>query len=646
MTLRTTCAATLAIGRPYRAMVRRLARDLAAFAPGLMLTVGTDRPSEFRRLANVRAFRIAPSGRWHCYSDKRFVLLEALKRASAVIHIDADTRVIAPLPFRGPWAPGLTAPNESLSAHLRRWWPAKLESFREAAGTVGADFETARWIGEPIYVLARQDGRERRFIEAWGVLAKLLDDRGFRGGEGNVMGLAAARARLSVGFAGWSALNAARRHLNASRASRLAPRPVPLTADRAMPILGYGPKEKLGQESRREGAPEKEEPDEIESGPRPPLDPQGAEGPQESPKRARLAHGADPAHGRNSADGRDTADRTNSADRTDPSDRIDPADGARAAHRVGADHGVHAAGPDRAARRKVARRPEVTVVIVSRDEGKNLRRTVSAVKETAPSSVEILVVDDGSTDGSADFLSGSKAAARLLRAAGLGVTKARNFGARGAKGDALIFADAHVEPSAGWLAPMLETIGRPGVGAASPAVSVMGRPELKGYGLRLKASDLSTQWLRNGRGGVHAAPIVPGCFLAMSRRTFEATGGFDEGMSTWGMSDIELSVRLWLLGYEQLVVPDVVVAHLFRKKHPYQVRWKSFLHNKARLAFLHFNAARVGRVFEAIKGHSEFAAAMAMLAEGDSNRRRGDLAARRRRDDDWYFSRFCAGLTI
>lgn len=636
MTPRTTRAATLAIGRPYRAMARRLARDLAAFAPGLMLTVGTDRPSEFRRLANVRAFRIAPSGRWHCYSDKRFVLLQALKRASAVIHIDADTRVIAPLPFRGPWAPGLTAPSESLSAHLRRWWPAKLESFREAAGSVGADFEAARWIGEPIYVLARQDGRERRFIEAWGVLAKLLDDKGFRGGEGNVMGLAAARARLSVGFAGWSALDAARRHLNASQASR----PAPLTADRPRPILGYGQKKNLGQEGRGEGAPEEEEPDEIESGLLPPFDPQGAEGPQESPERARLAHGADPAHGRDSADGRDTADRT------DPSDRTDSADGARAAHRVGADHGAHAAGPDRAARRKVARRPEVTVVIVSRDEGKSLRRTVSAVKETASSSVEILVVDDGSTDGSADFLSGSKAAARLLRAAGLGVTKARNFGARGAGGEVLIFADAHVEPSAGWLEPLLEAIGRPGVGAVSPAISVMGSPELKGYGLRLKASDLSTQWLRDGRGGVRAAPIVPGCFLAMSRRTFEATGGFDEGMSVWGMSDIELSVRLWLLGYEQLVVPDVVVAHLFRKKHPYQVRWKSFLHNKARLAFLHFNAARVGRVFDAIKGHGEFAAAMAMLAEGDSSRRRGDLAARRRRDDDWYFSRFGAGLTI
>lgn len=419
-----------------------------------------------------------------------------------------------------------------------------------------------------------------------------------------------------------------------------------MTAGLPRLILGYGQKEKFGQESRGEGAPENKEPGEIESGPCPPFDPQGAESPQEGPKLARLAHGTDPAHGRNSADGSDPANGRNPADRPDPSDRSDTTDGARAAHRVGADHGVRAAGPDRAARRKVARRPEVTVVIVSRDEGENLRRTVSAIKETVPSSVEVLVVDDGSTDGSADFLRGSKAAARLLCAAGLGVTKARNFGARGASGEALIFADAHVEPSAGWLEPMLEAIGRPGVGAASPAVSVMGSPELKGYGLRLKASDLSTQWLRDGRSGVRAAPIVPGCFLAMSRRTFEATGGFDEGMSTWGMSDIELSIRLWLLGYEQLVVPEVVVAHLFRKKHPYQVRWKSFLHNKARLAFLHFNAARVGRVFNAIKGHGEFAAAMALLAEGDSSRRRGDLAARRRRDDDWYFSRFCAGLTI
>ncbi|MDE2143063.1 MAG: hypothetical protein KGJ84_11700 [Elusimicrobia bacterium] len=55
----------------------------------------------------------------------------------------------------------------------------------------------------------------------------------------------------------------------------------------------------------------------------------------------------------------------------------------------------------------------------------------------------------------------------------------------------------------------------------------------------------------------YRVPIVPGCFLAMRKDTFVRTGGFDPGMSTWGMSDIEMSIRFNLLGYRLLVVPEV-----------------------------------------------------------------------------------------
>jgi GT2 family glycosyltransferase len=624
---------TLAIGPRYRAMASRLALDLARFALGRRLLVGTDRVADFANQTNVRAFLVRPSGRWHCYSDKRKVLTKALSTAAAAIHIDADTRVTGPLPWQGPWPPGLSAPHESLLAHLERHWPSNVAGFREAARRTGSPIDEALWIGESIYVLARQGGRERRFIEEWGVLARLLDDAGFKGGEGNVMGLAAAKAGLGVQWGRWSELARARRHLNASAASGRE-----LTSDDSETIIRHGPKKSEIQESSEAQAGEAT--GKARSAAK---DRQKDAGPILSRDGRRSRDAGDSTDARDSSHARNPADEGDSPHARDSADAGNPAHPRNSSDSRDSAHARNSADVGHVIKRK---RPRISIVIVSRNEGRNLRATVDSFLRTLPSSAEIVVLDDGSTDGSAEFLSRRKSPVRLLRSGGLGVTKARNHGARQSRGEVVVFADAHVEPPPGWLEPLLSALGGQGVGAAAPATAMMDKPDRKAYGLRLTDSDLSTEWLSKVQARPYPAAILPGCFLAMPRDVFAATGGFDEGMHTWGMSDIEMSVRMWLLGYKLLVVPTIAVPHLFRKKHPYQVRWKSFLHNKARLAFVHFGEERIARVFDSIRKHSEFPAAMALLARGDANERRKTLLGQRRRDDDWYFDRFCGGLEI
>jgi len=46
----------------------------------------------------------------------------------------------------------------------------------------------------------------------------------------------------------------------------------------------------------------------------------------------------------------------------------------------------------------------ISVVVISRNEGRHLKQTFENLEDTLPDDAEILVVDDGSTDGSADFL--------------------------------------------------------------------------------------------------------------------------------------------------------------------------------------------------------------------------------------------------
>lgn len=283
---------------------------------------------------------------------------------------------------------------------------------------------------------------------------------------------------------------------------------------------------------------------------------------------------------------------------------------------------------------------ELSVVIPTLNEGSRLRRTVEQFQASLSPESEILVVDDGSTDGSADFISGNDPRIRRLKTSQAGCARARNFGARQAGGEVIVFADAHLEVPAGWWPPVRKALDHPSVGAVSPAISVIGRSASVGYGMKVTGPDLSIRWLERRGRQPYAIPILSGAFLAMRREVFEETGGFDEGLIRWGANDLELSLRLWLLGYEQRLVPQVVVGHLFRPKHPYAVAWQAILHNLLRVTFIHFNPARIERVVAALKNHPAFARALAMFPESDALNRRARFGGLRVHNDDWFFNSF------
>jgi glycosyltransferase involved in cell wall biosynthesis len=276
----------------------------------------------------------------------------------------------------------------------------------------------------------------------------------------------------------------------------------------------------------------------------------------------------------------------------------------------------------------------ISVVIITRNEGAELHRTVENLRDTLPARSEIVIVDDGSTDGS------TARYRRRIAASGLGVARARNLGAARAKGDLLVFADAHIRLPRHWWKLLAEALEDPKIGAASPAVTHLAPTRHRGYGLRFTGPDLDARWIEEPPVRVAAAPIVPGCCLAIRRKTLRAIGGWDGGLLHRGGVDNEMSVRLWLLGYEGVVLPEVSVRHLFRAQSPYHVGWPEYIHNRLRLAFAHLSPSRLAKVVRKLDRHPAFGEAMALLVEGGISARRQELLARRKRTDDEYFERF------
>jgi len=291
----------------------------------------------------------------------------------------------------------------------------------------------------------------------------------------------------------------------------------------------------------------------------------------------------------------------------------------------------------------------ISVILPAANESVLLKRTVDQFVATLPSDSQVIVVDNGSTDGSADFLAngGYKALSNgvdvhLIRTPEpLGVSGARNRGLAQAQGEIVVFCDAHMDLPERWWQPIVLTLQRPEVGVVGPGIGVMGRPDYPvACGQRIAEAKLRVEWLIRDGAEPHPVPTLGGGFMAMRHDTLKQAGAFDAGMPQWGSEDLELCVRYWLLGYEVWVAPAVTVLHYFRKANPYKVSWGAITHNLLRVALLHFGQARIARVIGALKNDAKFADAMAHAVESDVWQKRAEFAARRARDDDWLFEKF------
>ncbi len=291
-------------------------------------------------------------------------------------------------------------------------------------------------------------------------------------------------------------------------------------------------------------------------------------------------------------------------------------------------------------------KPEASVIIPCKNEGQNLKMTLDSIMAASQAlstgKLEIVVVDDGSDDGCCDFLkeSGSRSGLRYISTPGLGVSQARNLGASTARGEYLIFCDAHITVPAGWPDNLLASFKDDSVDAVSPAIGSLENPAAVGYG-QTWDEQLQVVWLPPHRQmKTSAAPLLPGGCVAVRAGAFWQTGGFDQGFIVWGHEDVEFSLKMWLFGYRLCVDPTVKILHLFRRKHPYPVKMDHFLYNMLRMAYSHFNNERIEKVLGLINRSGSSKKINQRVLKGGALEQRKQYLARRKYDDDWFMKKF------
>jgi GT2 family glycosyltransferase len=275
----------------------------------------------------------------------------------------------------------------------------------------------------------------------------------------------------------------------------------------------------------------------------------------------------------------------------------------------------------------------------------NLVDTVHCILEnTAYPDLEVLVVDDGSTDSSgqrtAHAFDGDNRV-DVVRSEGVGVAKARNLGAKCASGEILIFLDGHCYVPPDWMEGLIQPLADTCIGMVGPAFSSMTYGcDVRGLGLTWRDVSLQVEWLGQRENTPYPVPLLGGACQAVRKADFEQLGGYDAGMTRWGCEDQELCLRYWLMGYEVLVQPQTVIYHLFRERHPYDVQAHKVIYNRLRMVMLHLSLERVNRVLNYYRNMLGFCEIMDWLQRSDVMECRSELQDLRCRDDDWFLRRF------
>jgi glycosyltransferase involved in cell wall biosynthesis len=230
----------------------------------------------------------------------------------------------------------------------------------------------------------------------------------------------------------------------------------------------------------------------------------------------------------------------------------------------------------------------ISVVVCSLNGEERIGACLDALSAQDDRGFEVIVVDDGSADGTA-AIAGRRGVRVVRHPATRGLAAARNSGVAAARGEIVAFTDDDCLPARGWLAglrrswaeagPDVAGIGGPALPAGPDSALIrylelnnpLGPPELdlaRSTSAPYRfARYLARNAARTAPTGARPIYALVGANMSFRRRTILAAGGFDDRF-TFGAEEEELCERIRggaAGGATRLLyTPDARVAHLFR----------------------------------------------------------------------------------
>lgn len=210
---------------------------------------------------------------------------------------------------------------------------------------------------------------------------------------------------------------------------------------------------------------------------------------------------------------------------------------------------------------------KASVIVLSWNGMDHLNDCLDAVYRQDFSAFELIVVDNGSSDGSADFVASHYPAARLLRLErNLGFAAGNNRGLRVASGEVLVLLNQDTVVHPGWLRALVEAL------ASDPTRGIVGgkalypdgRIQHAGGYIDVQGNGTHYGYRQQDDGQfeeLREVDYVTGATLAISRAAFDAVGELDEGFAPAYCEDADWCYRVREAGFRVCYVPQAVLIH-------------------------------------------------------------------------------------
>lgn len=223
-----------------------------------------------------------------------------------------------------------------------------------------------------------------------------------------------------------------------------------------------------------------------------------------------------------------------------------------------------------------------SVILNVHNEGEEVKKTIHSMRQhISNSDAEFIVVDDASTDGSCNGLGEE---IRVIRnEERIGVTRGRNQGANAANGNIILHTDGHARlfdkgtsiEAAARLALKKRAIVVPAVGDFTDAEG-RGCKKDRWYRSEIDIDDrnlLKIKRIAKATRKPYQVVNGPsnGFYITPKEVFFNKLGMFSPYTGRFGWAEIGTAIRAWFTNVQIISIPDLVVAHKFRSKFPYEV---------------------------------------------------------------------------
>ncbi|MDP6670676.1 MAG: glycosyltransferase [archaeon] len=223
---------------------------------------------------------------------------------------------------------------------------------------------------------------------------------------------------------------------------------------------------------------------------------------------------------------------------------------------------------------------KASVIVPAYNAEKTMGKCLSALQAQTFKDFEVIVIDDGSKDQTAEIAAGFKGV-KLLKQKNAGPATARNNGAKQAKGKIIVFLDSDCVAEKNWLEEMLAPLEN------SEIAGVQGTYKNKQKELIARFTHLEIEKRHSKMAKQEFIDFIGSYSAAYRKKVFDEMNGFDTSFPMASGEDTDLSFRINKAGYKMVFNQHAAVYHFhpislkrYLKVKFFRAYWRTKLYGK------------------------------------------------------------------